>query len=92
MPKRGRTAKKDRSSKKHRKTDSYKRSKSKSQHAKNRNYGDNWYIWRQHLNDTKEANQDLEFWEVLVLASDTYDAVNHRPMVSWGKDTFFDFE
>lgn len=81
MPKHKRATKKGRSSKKHRKTGS----------NKNRNYGDNWYIWRQHLDETKEANPDLEFWEVLILASDTYDTVNHKPMISWADRPYADF-
>ena len=48
-----------------------------------RNYTDKWYKWRRHLNNTKLANPLLEFWEVLILASDTYDKDNSRPIITW---------
>jgi len=50
--------------------------------TKKRNYSERWYRWRKHLNDVKKANPSLEFWEVLILASDTYDKINHRPLRS----------
>lgn len=44
----------------------------RSKRIKRRNYSDRWYRWRKHLNDTKLEHPELEFWEVLILASETY--------------------
>lgn len=51
--------------------------------TKKRKYSERWYRWRKHLNDTKLANPSLEFWEVLILASETYDTINHKPTKLW---------
>jgi len=92
MPKRPRGDNKQKSGSKRTKTtktrkrriiDSLDWTTTKSKRTKGRNYSDRWYKWRKHLNDAKLANPSLEFWEVLLIASDTYDTIAHEPIISW---------
>jgi hypothetical protein len=57
--------------------------KRKVRRTNTRHYTERWYRWREHLNDTKLANPHLEFGDVLVLASDTYDKESMTPFFDW---------
>lgn len=101
MPKRRRKTNGSESSHKRTKTVTRKRTRhddgdyvyrSGSKKVKTRNYTEKWYKWRSHLENTKLANPSLEFWEVLLLASDTYDKVNSEPIVSWEDEIDYGYD